>query len=348
MDRHATLTYRLNHPAVPESNVFTLDLEKTTISEIHAAMLRWENLLVPGKVHVITAGIPCQGFSKAGYRTRPGVKYDVLKDPRNHLYKVVIKWTRKLQPRYVVIENVPEMRTVGEDEKSILASVKAAFEKLGYFADFDVVDASDFGVAQKRQRLILIASHPDVAETKVQDLESYHCKQKKLMEVIGHLPAVEVNAGAWYMLVNGKIVTGHKARFNNPDDLEIFAAIQPGENYVAFIERCRDILEKRLNHSSRKVYSTDSFPDKFFKLRPDEPSRTIVAHLQRDGNGYIHPDQVRSITPREAALIQGFDEGFVFAGGQGNQFIQIGNAVPPPLAGALARLLVGKLKKGAK
>ena len=147
------------------------------------------------------------------------------------------------------------------------------------------------------------------------------------------------------MRINGKMMIGHRARYNNSDDLEIFSAIRPGERYVDFVKRRKDIIQRRRRNSTRAVYSTGSFADKYYKLEADRPSRTIVAHLHRDGNGYIHPYQKRSITPREAARIQGFDDDFVFAGGQGAQFVQIGNGVPPGLARAIARLLAHKLTK---
>lgn len=349
-DANASLAYSANHISVPEKNVLCLDLDLSPPGEILSnPALEWRSLLSPGRVHVITAGIPCQGFSKAGYRTRPSLDYNILDDPRNHLYKVVISWADKLQPSYVVIENVPGMRSAGSDGDNMLESVKRAFCDIGYSADYGIVNAADFGVAQNRYRLILIASHPKSVPVKVHDLSHSKEDQKTLMLAIGDLPAVGPGQGAWYTRHEGKVITGHKSRHNNTDDLAIFEAISPGERYVDFVERRSDILERRREDGIRSVYGTDSFPDKFFKLPPLEPARTIVAHLQRDGNGYIHPCQHRSLTPREAARLQGFADDFVFIGSQGVQFTQIGNAVPPPLARAVANLLAKRIRtKNAK
>jgi DNA (cytosine-5)-methyltransferase 1 len=343
-DEKSTRTYRLNHPSVPSGNVLTLDLESSSITQIRSTTKHWQDQLTCGQVDVITAGIPCQGFSKAGYRTRPSVEYNVLRDPRNHLYKIVVRWTRLLEPQYVVIENVTGMRSAGEDEENILRSLESAFRDLKYNADHGIVNAEDFGVAQVRHRLILIASHPQAAEIKIDELSAFHGDSNNLINAIDHLPPVEADGGKWYTAIDGKVITGHRARYNNAQDLKIFGAINPGERYVDFVERRNDIIKAR-EESDRAVYSTESFPDKFFKLHPDRPARTIVAHLQRDGNGYIHPNQTRSITPREAACIQGFDDEFVFTGTQGSQFIQIGNAIPPPMANAIARLLASKLEE---
>ncbi len=84
-------------------------------------------------------------------------------------------------------------------------------------------------------------------------------------------------------------------------------------------------------------YRRDVFDDKYARLRPDQPGKTIVSHLAKDGNSYVHPWQVRSITVREAARVQSFPDDFVFCGSPSDQWIQVGNAVPPALAAAIGR-----------
>ncbi len=346
-DRNAARTYRINRPAIPESSIFTIDLAEVGLAEIRERLGERSRQLNRGEVQVITAGIPCQGFSKAGYRSRPDKGYSVQTDPRNLLFRIVISWTNELRPSYVVIENVPDMRSAGEGEGNILKSITGGFEDIGYAVSIGTVNAVDFGVSQIRRRLIFIASHPEVTAANVEELANFHKATKHLLEAIGDLSELPTRAGKWYSQINGRIVTGHRARYNNPDDLKIFEAIRPGERYLDFVSRRRDIIEERRQRSARAVYSTASFADKYYKLEPSKPSRTIVAHLSRDGNGYIHPEQTRSITPREAARIQGFDDNFVFAGSQTAQFIQIGNAVPPPVARAIARMLAGKLVRSS-
>jgi DNA (cytosine-5)-methyltransferase 1 len=84
-------------------------------------------------------------------------------------------------------------------------------------------------------------------------------------------------------------------------------------------------------------YRSDVFDDKYARLRGDRPCRTIVSHLAKDGNGFIHPTQVRSISLREAARVQSFADDYVFCGSSSDQWVHVGNAVPPIMAEAIAR-----------
>ena len=126
-----------------------------------------------------------------------------------------------------------------------------------------------------------------------------------------------------------RLLYQHTVRYHNPRDLELYAMLRPGEDSIHALERH--------GRGDLMRYRRDVFDDKYARLRGDRPCKTIVAHLAKDGNGYIHPTQVRSISLREAARVQSFHDGYIFCGSPSDQWIQLGNAVPPVLAEAIAR-----------
>ena len=130
----------------------------------------------------------------------------------------------------------------------------------------------------------------------------------------------------WARKNSGK-VDNNITRWHRDMDKEIFAKMKPGDKWADLSARDR----KRIG------YNDDSFNDKWKRLPKNRPSHTIVAHLQKDGYMFIHPTQDRTISVREAARLQSFPDSFVFCGGRGSQFRQVGNAVPPLLARAVGK-----------
>lgn len=140
----------------------------------------------------------------------------------------------------------------------------------------------------------------------------------------------------------------HKCRYNNDLDLKAYKLMKPGkylnhkENFDAV-----QIIPYGTERENGVMKYTSSFVDKYFKLDPQKPSKTITAHLLRDNNGFIHYGKIpRGISIREAARIQSFPDWFRFTGPFGNQFKQIGNAVPPLLAEAYGKIFYTFLNYG--
>jgi DNA (cytosine-5)-methyltransferase 1 len=131
------------------------------------------------------------------------------------------------------------------------------------------------------------------------------------------------------LLGSSGLIFNHFARYNNERDLELYALLRPGEDSVHAVQ----------THGRTDLmrYRRDVFDDKYARLRGDRPSKTIVAHLAKDGNGYIHPHEVRSLTVREAARIQSFRDDYAFCGSPSDQWRQVGNAVPPLMSETIAR-----------
>jgi len=156
----------------------------------------------------------------------------------------------------------------------------------------------------------------------------------------------------------GKVKTpeylfNHKSRYHNERDLFIY------KNLIAGKYLNDPVNEKALSKVTYGVVTDENgnkkvkgFGDKYFKLDPESVSKTIIAHLETDGNSYVHPGEYpRSITPREAARIQSFPDWYFFTGSTRNQLKQIGNAVPPVLSGVFAekfRLILDKFSVNEK
>ncbi|MFB0520607.1 MAG: DNA (cytosine-5-)-methyltransferase [Desulfatiglandales bacterium] len=356
-DSRALQTYRLNHPWVEQNRILYEDMRSLASTRIRA-------ISGEEKIDVLVAGVPCQGFSRVGYRTKPGLikekKYKPEKDPRNTLFKEVIRFAHLLNPRCILVENVPDMERAnithyGMDRR-VIELLERRLGGMGYHTATVCLDATDFGIPQKRRRLFFVASKkmlPDKMEerlTKLAQEMKYPEPTPSLFDAIASLQALKAGEGVQiasfahdqdkgvsdykeFVRNDATIIFNHVARPHNNDDMRIIEALQPGENYVALVRRMPDILNGR----SHKVYTTHNFQDKFYRLRWDAPCRTIVAHLAKDGNSFIHPEQNRALTVREAARIQSFPDDFIFTGSRTSQFIQVGNAVPPMLARVFAR-----------
>jgi DNA (cytosine-5)-methyltransferase 1 len=138
------------------------------------------------------------------------------------------------------------------------------------------------------------------------------------------------------LLSQSPLIYNHFARYNNERDLELYALLRPGEDSVHALERH--------GRSDLMRYRRDVFDDKYARLRGDRPCKTIVSHLAKDGNGYIHPRETRNITVREAARVQSFRDDYVFCGSPTDQWIQVGNAVPPLMSEAIAKTFLRVLE----
>lgn len=341
-DPQAMRTYRLNHPEVDEQAMLCRDIRGF---RDEAENIR--SLIGEREIDVLVGGPPCQGFSRAGLRAKPfHGKAQASQDERNHLYKELVDLLEVLQPRAVVLENVPGMGEVTyTDDTTFVQAARAAMEAVGYQTTSWLLNAAAYGVPQERIRRIIVgvrngpaplqppaATHNATTTQHRVDTGRERTARPDaitLGERLSDLPHLQSAQGKNIAGQDGKLLIGHVARFQNKEDLKRYRALKQGENYRSLI-----IRKPRL-----KCYSDDHFPDKFYKLSADRPSRTIVAHLQRDGNSFVHPTQPRSITPREAARLQSFGDDYLFTGPLTRTFRQIGNAVPPLLARAIAEHL---------
>jgi DNA (cytosine-5)-methyltransferase 1 len=346
-------TFRYNHWEVPEERIILGDIKKV-VDDIED--------FVTNNIDVVTGGPPCQGFSTANQQR-------IIDDPRNELYKYFLKAVEKIAPKFVVMENVKGMLPYAQQVVEDYLRIKAKRNNKTYHYDvaFNVLISDDFGVAQKRQRLIFIAIRNDVVEAKkispvdifneikigqmsvkrhvlkdaldfIKPLEAPTIKNKTETddEITGKKVDVNQFTGkenSYLKLINQNrkidFVYNHKARYANETNLEIYGKLEQGE----------DGTSEKIRHVMPYLHRNHIFKDKYYKLIENRPSRTITAHLKMDCHSHIHPRQSRSITPREAARIQSFPDDYVFLGAYLKTYMQIGNAVPPIMARGIAKVI---------
>jgi DNA (cytosine-5)-methyltransferase 1 len=294
------------------------------------------------EIDLVIGGPPCQAYSLVGRaRDLKGMK----DDPRNFLYKEYAKFLKNYRPKAFVFENVLGLKTA--DGGRYLKNMLAYFRRIGYNVEFQEHKSEDFGVLQKRRRIILIGWRKDIDfKYPIFEENKYDFKVRDIFSDLKKLKPGEqnnitkyINESSNYLnqfeLRNGvDFVTQHIARPHNNRDLEIYKiAIN---KWLKNEERLKypDLPNRLKTHKNEK-----SFVDRFKVVDPNGFSHTMVAHIAKDGHHYIYPDtkQVRSLSVREAARIQSFSDDFFFEGGRSAAFKQIGNAVPPLMARTIAK-----------
>jgi len=355
-DMCAVKTYEFNHP---EAKVISHDIRSVTEDDFRTHA---------GKtcIDLIMAGVPCQGFSLAGYRVRPDLveRPSQEDDERNSLFLEVFRAVDVLNPKFVLFENVPGMKSskvrYNGELSPVVKALQAEFDDRYYKSVTMILNAEKYGVPQKRRRLFVLGSNICDPENIKNEIESIaaNTASNTLNDVIGDLPRLSQGTGlpisglhskldseenVWGPKAPLPVIYGHVSRPHNVIDMQLIKKLKSGMTYKQLSEKYPEILEKR-EESEYSVYSTENFHDKFYRMKGNQPSRTIVSHLAKDGNSFIHPSQNRSITPCEAARIQTFPDDYLFWGSRSAQFIQIGNAVPPLLAEVIARTIKKYIK----
>ena len=369
---NACRTFSLNHPGTPEENVINDDITKDeTVEKIVGVV----NSVT---VDVLVGGPPCQGFSRVGHSASRALRsrrmhsgFGEEDDERNYLFEYMIEVASRINPRVVLMENVPGMDSKRGDLPSFMQVAEAMLQELGYSTAIWELDAASYGVPQHRLRKFLVASLAPIPPAipkpdylgRVRSMNNAEdlLRPVTLNQAIADLPELGIDDGdevqpAKFQVEDGdrflkhfisrkffpirsseKVIYNHRSRYNNDRDVELFSILDEGENGL-------DVVQKH-GRSDLMRYRKDAFHDKYYRLQGDLPSRTIVSHLGHDGNGYIHPSQARTITPRESARLQSFPDSYVFCGPASSQWRQIGNAVPPLLAYSIATSIRDHLKR---
>lgn len=321
-----------------------------------AAVQQLGELLRDVSIDVIAGGPPCQPFSKAGRsKIRDAVQKGLREphDERRDLWQAYLEVITIARPRAVIMENVPDMAL--DREMFILRSLCQRLEDMDYSVQVRIVQTSDYGVPQHRQRLILVALADRMQFTWPTPVP----RGVTLRQAISDLPAVEPGWVSGDEMKQGVQYQGARTEFQ----LFMRRAGRHGKtssrvyDHVTRAVRDDDLAAFKLMDSRTKYsdlpqelrrYRSDIFDDKYKRLDWDSLSRTITAHISKDGYWYIHPEQHRTLTVREAARIQTFPDYFRFSGSPTAGFKQIGNAVPPMLGQAIGGAVLASLARGTQ
>lgn len=313
--------YQANHPKTKMivGDITTLDLEKTFGA-------------YKGKISVIIGGPPCQGFSQKGQRK-------TIHDKRNFLFKYYVNVVSLVKPQYFVMENVPNLLT---SEKGFFKKeIEELFNSMGYSLNSGVLNAADYGVPQNRRRAVIIGKLNSPAP----QLPIPKTGTTTIWDAISDLSYLDSGEGIeeqqyakpvqseYQKILRGDstILYNHVATKHSPLALERLSLIPPNSG--------KEVLPKE--HLTKSIYSGT-----WTRMRKDEVSVTITTRFDTPSSGkFTHPYLNRAITVREAARIQSFPDSFRFIGNKGSQMKQVGNAVPPLLASAIAETIMKDITK---
>ncbi len=334
---------------------------KTAQADICALLpSEFENLtdIRQNKIDVIIGSPPCQTFSTIGIpKIKSLNKADIHADPRNHLFKYFFDYVKYYRPKFFVMENVATLKT--RFHGKLFQRILELVDEIGYQPHVAELNAVEYGVPQIRKRLFVVGtcgglnfSFPKITHCQEEGEEQpkllLHStknpslkKLKTVYDAIADLPEIydgcreaELSYSKYYELSEYQIVMrnnhgkvgNNTCRVSNERAKRIFPFMAQGSKYMDLAADIRKILPFR----------EDIFQDRLKRLDMTKPSWTILAHIGMDGYMYIHPTENRTLSVREAARIQGFHDSFEFLGNMREQYVQVGNAVPPLLAKAIA------------
>lgn len=294
LDRDAADTLRKNRPAW---NVINDD-----IANLSCLDLRSYFGLKRGELDLLSGGAPCQSFSYAGKRLG-------LEDARGTLFYHYAKFLEQLQPKMFLFENVRGL--LSHDKGRTYKTITGIFESTGYTISKQVLNAWDYGVAQKRERLITVGIRNDLADRIRFAFPAPHAYKPVLRDILPDCPPSE---GASY--------SEYKRR--------IFEMVPPGGYW-------RDIPEEIAKEYMKSCwYNTGGRTGILRRLSLDEPALAVLTSPGQKQTDRCHPLEARPFTIRENARCQSFPDEWAFCGSIGSQYKQVGNAVPVKLAYAIA------------
>ncbi|TGS40702.1 MULTISPECIES: DNA cytosine methyltransferase [unclassified Mesorhizobium] len=329
-DESAGLTFRATHEGAKFLGGRIQDIE---VKHILAA-----TGLKPGELDVLVGGPPCQGYSV--YNHGRGVH-----DPRAGLFREYLRIVKGLKPRWLVMENVSGLTSIADG--GIIREIQEGMNRLGYHVEWKILKAEEYGVPQERRRIFFIANRigapirfPEPTHGEglkpfvtvwdaISDLSPLKNGDSHPVESYGSLP---MNPYQRELRKGVKRLTNHSASRLSKVNEERMKHIPAGGSW-------RDIPFNLLPEGMKRAKRSDH-TKRYGRPRKTDLSCTILTKCDVHWGAYIHPEQDRAISVREAARLQSFPDSFEFKGSRTDQYVQVGNAVPPLLGRAVAKALL--------
>ena len=285
------------------------------------------------KVHLITGGVPCQGFSIANRKHNDN-------DERNYLFLEYMRFVKAFTPDYIILENVSGLRSTagGQFEKDI----KEYMEKLGYTVTVRLVNAADYGVPQIRQRLLFVGvkKNSGLSEPYHFPIGSFEGHYRTVQDAISDLPELESNESA--SEYSSKALTDYQRMMRGQGNISAIPPAKALYNHVAPNHQPDVLVKIAQTEPGKPMYP--KFKQRI-RLKNDAPSPTQLAGGIRPQFQFGHPTQARGLSIRERARIQSFPDSYEFKGGTVQERVQTGNAVPPLLVYHIANVMAKDIRE---
>lgn len=285
------------------------------------------------KINLITAGVPCQGFSLANKKRNS-------EDERNFMFLELMKYVEEFKPDYVVVENVNGMRSTAGGK--FINEIKNALENLSYNVSIDLLNAADYGVPQIRKRLIFVGVKKDSGLVDKYKFPKRTHNEKEYLTVydaISDLPKLNINEKKFQY--ETPAITNYQKMMRGEDNSKIG---KPNKLFNHESPNHSDSTIRRIKNTIPGEPMYERYKQRI-RLNFDKPSPTQVAGGIRPQFQFGHPNQARGLTIRERARIQSFPDYYEFLGGMVQERVQTGNAVPPILVYHLLKDIYKDIKR---
>lgn len=319
----ALKTFKYN---MPDTEIVVGDITDSIVKRAIVEKSRTLN------VNMIIGGPPCQGFSLKGKKLG-------LYDPRNYLFREFLAIVEALSPDIFIIENVKALlsTSAGWFKNQILDKIS----ELGYSVDYGVLTASDFGVPQARQRAVFICSRIGKIQLPVPTVKD----AVTVRDAISDLAYLASGEGSVEQDYTTEAASDYQENMR-ADSEKLFNHKASNHAQIAIKKLEMIPPECGKEHLPKELIGKQKFSGTWGRLKWDSVSPTIDTRFDACSNGTNnHPYLNRAITPREAARLQSFDDKFVFLGTKVAIRQQIGNAVPPLMAKAIADRIINEIEK---